>query len=682
MTDVVDVLKTMMDKYGVKRVVIIDDSFELEFDGFVSDETWADFCSAIDQNNDIRTELEGIGITTETKSLDMLESLMDQQESLTVSMDAAANLLTEYEPRMQPLKRLQRLLSQCDISVVSRRPAEGVADDDQFDIAFIDFFLDDDDHPISEDDINEDFLNRASVRRSRDLAVEVFKKTNAFIVLMSSFLSVKRVEDAFQQSTEFLLKGFFKLAPKSELDDDASIAERLIRLPLDAELRSTVRKFAVTLEERFAEAATGASKTIRDLSIQDYAYLCNLVLRKESHPLGDYLVRMVASHLVAKLSEGELESCKRELDKLFRQHHFPLQEVPTTAFANLYSSHTCERLSDPGDGWTKHPMFGPNEAGLPLATLPYLRFGDMLIVDADSDVYLVLNAGCDLMFGPERTSRDENDSVILVPGSPRRLHDPVDTDRTPSAITWLIIIGEEQRRIEWDFRRVTTIPHKEVEKYREKGYKKNYRLGAVEAISIQQALLSHIGRVGTQTPPLIASWHHCRVYCKGPEGRPVQVGEEVPQMLVGIHRRSSPNDIADHLTMPDSARRKLADLLRIWIEQQRQVLLQAEKPQKPVVGEDEDEESIKRKQKEYEDAQKQIERREKWLANMEEMLKRWQLHFDLDDVQPFPGGRSSGSATNTERTVLQDIEVVTGVETDKKWDGQHFVILELLGAQR
>jgi hypothetical protein len=388
---------------------------------------------------------------------------------------------------------------------------------------------------------------------------------------------------------------------------------------------------------------------------------------------------MVASHLVAKLAEGDLQSCKRELDQLFQEHHYPLQEVPTSAFANLYSSHICEELPNDEDGWVRHPMFGPNEVNLPLATLPYLQFGDLLTTDANSEMYLVLNAGCDLMFGPERTNRRPDDAVILVPGSPRKLHEPPDSGRTPSAFTWLIIIEGEQRRIEWDFRRVTTIPHKDVEQYREKGFKKKYRLGSVEAISIQQALLSHIGRVGTQTPPLIASWHHCVVYCKGPEGKPVQVGEVVPQMLVGIHRRASPKDIADQLTMPDAARRTLSAMIRNWIEGQNDLLSKTPVPEEPIAVKCEDPTVTKEKRIEYEKAVKPIERRQKWLNNMQEMLNRWRLQFDLDDVQPFPGGRSSGSGINTDRTVLEDLVVVTAVNTDERSSGEHYVILELVG---
>jgi hypothetical protein len=386
---------------------------------------------------------------------------------------------------------------------------------------------------------------------------------------------------------------------------------------------------------------------------------------------------MVASSLVANLAQGDLKDCKAALDRVFVKQHFPLQESPTAALAKLYSSHICEQLpSDDNDGWTLHPMFAADSEDIPLAKLPFLQFGDLLTCDADSDVYLVLNAGCDLMFGPERTTRQPEDSVILLPGKLRKLHEPVCDVRTPSAFTWLFTVGEELRRIEWDFRRFLSIDHKDVEnRCRRRGYKRNYRLGGVDALALQQGLLNHVGRVATQTPPLIATWHTCSVYCKGENGKPERVSNEsLHEMLVGIHRRSSPDYVADELTMPDAGRRRLSILLKEWLDKQH-IKLDEQRQQN-----EQDEMEVNEgdgQVGETVDFKKRLDRRVTFLRKMADIVDGWRLSFELDGTQPFPGGRSKGAGKNSETLTLKNFVVCKEINTDAKWTYEQLIVLTI-----
>ena len=666
MTLVVESLKAVFERNEVNLALVVDDAFMLTFEDLVDEQAWADFKSAAKQDEKIGSEIEaaGFSISDDSKNIDALSVLSGHREKFDLAIEPVSNLLALFDEKLRPIVEIVETLELCNIKVDRQEPSFIVPDDYKCDVAFVDFFLDDGDHPSTEDEIDASFLKRKSVVRSIEIASEVFKKSKAFVVLMSSYTDVKRIQDQYQTLSKALMKGFFSFTSKELLTDQMGVGESLIRLPLSKQLRTTVYNFANSVETSCANIVSSLSEAIRDLSVDDYAFLSHQLIQKESHPLGDYLLRLLGSHLVTELQKQPAVSASAsELDKTFLQDELPMHEEPSKTLANLYSSHICEAISDDGEnGWAGNPLYdsaSENE----LSDLPFLRFGDLLTKNEKSKVYLVLNPGCDLMFGPKRTDRNLDDCIILLPGTLRELHEPIPSDRAPSAYTWLFQINEKKRRVEWDFRRFITIQHDNIkEKCQQLKYNRLHRMRSAEAISIQQQFLAHLGRVGTNSPPPIATWHDCNVYCKSNENLPVLVqNEQLESLLIGIHDRHGPGRKGDRLIVSGKGRSELRKIVWNWID-----LEQAKVASEPMT----DENKVK------------LERRDKFLQDMRERVDLWRLKFELDTLKDFPEGRSSGKGRNKEVTKTKDVLVCNSVNQESKWNGEHVVMLELLEVKK
>jgi hypothetical protein len=124
-------------------------------------------------------------------------------------------------------------------------------------------------------------------------------------------------------------------------------------------------------------------------------------------------------------------------------------------------------------------------------------------------------------------------------------------------------------------------------------------------------------------------------------------------MLVGIHRRTSPDYVADELTMTDNGRRRLSLLLQRWLDEQN-IKLAEQRSQSQERKEDLEMSDVTNDQIEAPAAkQKRLERREKVLLKLAGIVDGWKLEFELDATQPFPGGRSKGAGKNSDSVVMQ-----------------------------
>tara|TARA_R110002049_G_scaffold285698_4_gene467046 strand:+ start:203563 stop:205563 length:2001 start_codon:yes stop_codon:yes gene_type:complete len=633
-------LKAVFERHGVKNALIVDDAIQLEFDDLVDDETWSDFVSAAKQFPSVGKEFTNAGLSLQDKSRKFLLELSQRRSSFDEAIDAVSLLLADFDTKLLPILSLEKMLVACGLDVASKGEVFDVPHDYRCDIAFIDFFLNSSDQPDVGESIDAGFLERNSVVESRKIATEVFQHSKAFIILMSSYPDVESFEDAYQKRSDFLLKGFFKFAPKDSLCDPECIAESLIRLPLDKSLRESVFDFTLAVEDCCKKLASGVASTIRDLTVDDYGYLSYQLIRTESHPLGDYLLRLLGSHLVAQLqAQPSILTAANQLDVTVLKDGLPLLSEPTSALSRLYTEHVCEILPDDGDlGWGCHPFFrtSKGEPKNELADLPFLRFGDLITKDANSTVFLVLSPGCDLMFGPERTDRNADDTVLLLPGELRELHAPTNGSRAPSATTWLVNISDQKRRIEWDFRKFHSISHNSVrKKCISQNYVRKHRIRPNEALHIQQQFLAHLGRVATESPPPIASWHSCNIYCKGIDDKPSLLPEEIPG-FIGMHNRPGPKKKGDTISCTDGARRGLVKAVSKWLESELGMLDDMERT---------------------DDANKKLSSRRKYLARVLKRVSDWRLEFDLDDPKDFPGGRGSGRNENKKQVKLKDVLV-------------------------
>ena len=310
-----------------------------------------------------------------------------------------------------------------------------------------------------------DLLLAKGESESQAIAKEIYEKFKAFILLMSNSPAVNPQQvEGFRRETR-LLNGFFEFKAKSDLCDKDKFRIQIKSLPKDPEVCHAIHDFVMAIEEALGspieeppiiveDKPAGITApilpqfmhTLRALGLHDYALLCELTLRNEGQPLGDYMMRLLGSHLLAQLlSHSGVKNAVAALDKLRFTEFLPFGDERSPSFHRMYADATTEAVTGP---WEPHPWSivtppatqeaaeetialaesialeendtpTPDEAapaGQEVAAeseilnllgikddeqeLPYMQLGDLLIKDEKSLVFAVLSASCELQFVP------------------------------------------------------------------------------------------------------------------------------------------------------------------------------------------------------------------------------------------------------------------------------------------
>ncbi len=412
-----------------------------------------------------------------------------------------------------------------------------------------------------------DLLLAEGEAESQAIAKEIYEKFKAFILLMSNspIVNPQQVE-RFRRETR-LLAGFFGFRAKSDLCDEDNFRMQIETLPKDPAACHAVHNFVMALEKALGgpideppmnEPAVGVDPppsilpqfmhTLRALGLHDYALLCELTLRNEGHPLGDYMMRLLGAHLLAQLlSHPGVKSAVSALDKLRFTEFLPFVDDRSPSFHRMYADATTEAVTGP---WGPHPWSMAPEpvteetAAAELAAdqpsemdqtaapqlestadtnaqdgsellellgmqddkneLPYMHLGDLLVKDATSLVFAVLSASCDLQFVPtyihKNRERLRDDTVLLVPGRFRTVDTPQvkGTQTTAGLIEW----NGTPYCIDWFDGKLVGLPHCTLRKLlQDRGYQHHLRLQTVRALELQQAVLSNLSRIGLEVRP-------------------------------------------------------------------------------------------------------------------------------------------------------------------------------------
>ena len=217
-----------------------------------------------------------------------------------------------------------------------------------------------------------DLLLAKGEAESQEIAKEIYKRFKSFILLMSnSPIANPQQIEGFRRQTR-LLNGFFEFRAKSELCDKEQFRIHIETLPKDPEVCHAIHNFVMAIEDALgspieeppvSEGDTPADAnvavlsqfmhTLRALGLHDYALLCELTLRNEGHPLGDYMMRLLGSHLLAQLlSHSGVKNAVSALDKLRFTEFLPFRDDLSPSFHRMYADATTEAITGP---WEPHP---------------------------------------------------------------------------------------------------------------------------------------------------------------------------------------------------------------------------------------------------------------------------------------------------------------------------------------
>jgi|GEM_PF-2135218 len=281
-----------------------------------------------------------------------LKAFFENRESLAPIEEHVAELFLRHDQRREDVTKIVALLADNGFDVHTFYSTDQLFQSGTFSLVFLDLFL-----------------NGGEEGDSSLIAKQIYSDFKAFVFLMSDRPNAVNIQDDFRERSR-LLKGFFAFCQKEELCDGVRLIRRLDSLPRDIKVCHQIHDFVLSIdlalggpldkptEQPQADKPQstllyGFIKTLRSLALSDYAMLCELTLRDEGHPLGDYMIRLLGSYLTQQLLEnGDVRSAVVELDQMRFTEFLPFVGDSSEAMKELYASSIAETISNP---WGNHP---------------------------------------------------------------------------------------------------------------------------------------------------------------------------------------------------------------------------------------------------------------------------------------------------------------------------------------
>ncbi|MEX1096287.1 MAG: hypothetical protein WED34_09575 [Planctomycetales bacterium] len=595
------------------RVAIIDDVYA---GPKVADVKTAlgEFCAAIAPDEEVLSRLKALTQCDFLAATNVTDEAVATLFNRKAEFEGTDALFLNFEQKRGEVERIRGYLESRGHDVKVFSSVEGLFDGEPFHLVFLDLLL-------AKGEIE-----------SEDIAKQICKVFKAFVVLMSNSPGAEAREEEFRRKSR-LLRGFFQFYSKEDLDDAERLNGRLELMPKNHEVCHAVHEFVDSIDLALGgpidEPPVGDDVdgdvgplarfmgTLRTLGLQDYATLCELTLRDEGQPLGDYMMRLLGFHLFANLlADRPVREAVGRLDKMRFTEFLPFGQETTASFKMLYADSLTERVVEP---WSSHPWqadgtpaaaeelvsaetgqsaeAAPEMESLPERDtaitagameaaalpreepelvqllklsddgedLPFLQLGDLLIRDEASFVYAILTASCDLQFTPEHVSRtrlrDRDDSVLLLPGTLRRIGDPAGKAR---ATTGLIQWEDVWFSVEWFENKLLGLPHSIVRKlFQASNYRHEKRLQMGRALELQQNVISHVTRIGLDVQPPLPMDLTVSLCGRQADNTYIPLGHPVERGALVFHLRDKGRPV---LVLRKSAFHNLRDRMRAHAE--------------------------------------------------------------------------------------------------------------------
>lgn len=336
-----------------KRVAIVDDIFLGPKLSTVMRELPA-FCAFIESEDtlpDALLDKTGCNFCDAGDVSDQaLHRLYEERQHFSEAKDYLATLFAVHDQRLGDVTKVVSSLEDMGFAPQCFGSVEGLFKGDSFNLVFLDYYLTNDDE-------------------SQEIAKELFTKFRSFIILMSDKpqpAEYRDIEEDFRQKT-CLLRGFFSFFPKSNLTDRTGLEHALELLPQNANVCRSVQSFVDSIDRALGGPLPGIGRdgeaggnvlncfidTLRSLALHDYAMLCELTLRDEGQPLGDYTIRLLGALLTQKLlSDKNVREAVQELDGMRFNEFLPCASEASESLKEIYAASIFETVSSP---WSPHP---------------------------------------------------------------------------------------------------------------------------------------------------------------------------------------------------------------------------------------------------------------------------------------------------------------------------------------
>jgi hypothetical protein len=478
-----------------RKAAIIDDAFDDVEAGEISVVQYLEFYQVANEDEafdqlvaELKLTLPDVQASEDppTEFLEFLQELWKHRRTNARLRELVdAHLFVDKVGKLNELESICRNLEGSDLEVSrinSRVADQSIFTSGEFVYIFIDYNLGI--QPGAE-----------AVANARAKAREIYNKCpkgkKPVTILMSSEAGVASLIDRFQEEAG-MLEGVFRFSPKEQLRDQHKFSLLIRAYTQEFESNHVLQEYIQTLTKAAKSALSEFEKEVQTLRIEDYVFIQNSALRDEAQPLGDYLAWLYGTHWAnLLLRNADLRAQQAIIDKVFSEKPPLHHRLPSPKVSDIYMSALFEEGLGPVE---LHPLEGTGNGHL--AKLPYLHLGDLFTKPGALEVWMVLNAQCDLE-RPDEKNADR--SIFLVRGVLTPFDKaPVGKEQKTDFFSF----EDKQYRIKWNVKQVETVAHnKFTEWQKEKELERHFRLRLPFALEIQQAFSASLTRVGMPVSP-------------------------------------------------------------------------------------------------------------------------------------------------------------------------------------
>jgi hypothetical protein len=475
---------------GIADIGMIDDAFDpLQVDSLV-DADIGSFLAALEQEEQLQTALRAAGIEVEKRADlndDVLRQLWAQRNVIAGLETLLKVLLRRKSEIIADAEEIRSNIEALQLRVQEAGTTSDLSDEGRCKIILLDYYLGDE--------------GQAAIDASVAKAVEIHNRSKdrgeypVFVLMSSAPLSPPQVEQ-FRKSSE-LIGGIFHHIPKTDLKNKETLERKLMAIAMSLPIAPSMVSLIEAVERALTSSRKLLSDKMRDLSLEDYAYIDRLALKEDGQPFGEYILWLFGGELHKLVFESDEVRAKcSDVDKTTFPNLPVKQLVPSKNLASMFRSAQFQDL--PAE-IPVHPLGDKENEHL------LISLGDIFLNQQNS-LWMVLNPECDLAYSPKSKGRhfSKDKSVVLLPGSLQLLTESPSVEDENRLRTELFVHNNTEYRIIWDPKRVMTKPYGELKAWLEvEGYLRMYRLRLMYALQAQQRFIADFGRVGPPIAPPI-----------------------------------------------------------------------------------------------------------------------------------------------------------------------------------
>ena len=315
------------------------------------------------------------------------------------------------------------------------------------------------------------------------------------IILMSRSNRLREHADGFRDDAKVFASGFRTIV-KSEIEKRGRLEQLVRELARHRQDSLKLNAFLLRWTDGLGGAIQRTQDDIRRLDLEDWAQIHDLLLAAEGSSAGRYILEVLECAFLYELeSEDTFLDAAAALDTLEREAYPPTtitgsKDTLGLVAKTLYEHENCRQL----DGEPAAPVAFGDIIG-PVQGNEFPK--DSVFAQLDNAVLITMTPACDLQ-------RGKAPRILFMVGKTKNIDAPAAGDASTGLRTPILYLPDGKRVwVDWQRNHLLTLTNKEVSTFLSgdgTSITKVARLRTANAVSLQQQLLSNLGRVGLVAP--------------------------------------------------------------------------------------------------------------------------------------------------------------------------------------